>query len=170
MSRLLVKFKAGARAAGVMLVALGVSTGALAASGEEMHMHHHGAHVGADVMPFDLARSLHIFAPTRDGGLQDVVSRDHDQRQIALIRSHLEKEAAAFARGDYADPAKIHGADMPGLAALAAGADRMRVRFETLPEGGRIRFESDDPALVQALHLWFARQAHDHGADAVLRE
>jgi hypothetical protein len=64
----------------------------------------HGDHLGASVMPFDLARSTHIFTPTADGGTQELVSKDGDPQQIALIRDHLRKEAAAFARGDFRLP------------------------------------------------------------------
>jgi hypothetical protein len=129
----------------------------------------HGDHLGASVMPFDLARTNHIFTPTADGGTQEVVSKDGDPQQIALIRDHLRKEAAAFARGDYADPTSIHGANMPGLNELKVGADRVRVAFEELPQGARLRFSTRDPALVAALHQWFEAQVREHGADAVMQ-
>ena len=93
-------------------------------------LHDHAGHLGAAVMPFDLARSTRIFTPTVDGGTQEVVSRDGDVAQISLIRGHLRKEAAAFARGDYGDPAAIHGQDMPGLAALRSSATRVHVGYE----------------------------------------
>ena len=129
----------------------------------------HGEHLGASVMPFELARSTHIFTPTADGGTQEVVSKDSDPQQIALIRDHLRKEAAAFARGDYTDPTSIHGADMPGLKELQAGADRLRVAFEELPQGARLRFSTSDAALIAALHQWFEAQVREHGADAVMQ-
>ena len=128
----------------------------------------HTGHVGAGVMPFDLARSLHVFTPLPDGGTQDVVSRDGDAGQVELIRSHLRHEADAFARGEYGDPGAIHGADMPGLQALSKGAQRMRVQFDPIATGARLRFTSADPALVAALHDWFQAQLRDHGPDAVL--
>lgn len=128
----------------------------------------HEQHLGAEVMPFDLARSVHIFTPLKDGGTQDVVSRDGDSTQVDLIRAHLSKEAAAFALGDYSDPSTIHGQAMPGLAELRAGAGRMHVALEHLPEGARLRFKASDPALVAALHGWFEAQVRDHGADAIM--
>ena len=43
---------------------------------------------GASVMPFDLERTSHIFAPQADGGLQQVIADDPgDAEQIVLIRS-----------------------------------------------------------------------------------
>ena len=122
---------------------------------------------GANVMPFDLERTTHVFQPTTDGGVQTVRADDpNDDEQIALIRAHLREEAAAFARGDFTDPAFIHGPDMPGLAELREGASRIDVEFQTLPEGARIRYVSDDPSLVHALHVWFEAQASDHGEHA----
>lgn len=132
------------------------------------HMMMNSGHLGAGMMPFDLARSKHVFTPSEEGGTQDVLSDDGDSHQIAMIRMHLMHEARAFADGDYSDPAAIHGASMPGLAELQAGAARMRVTFEALSQGGRIRFTSTDPDLVSALHKWFEAQARDHGPDAVL--
>jgi len=80
-----------------------------------------------------------------------------------LIRSHLEFEAAEFRKGNFSDPARIHGMDMPGLQELEAGASRVDVRYEAIPAGARITYASDDPGLVAALHAWFDRQTTDHG-------
>jgi hypothetical protein len=84
------------------------------------------------------------------------------------VRSHLRKEALAFARGDFADPAAIHGVDMPGLHALHAGAARIVVRYADVPQGARITYATRDPALVAALHAWFKAQVNDHGAHATM--
>lgn len=127
---------------------------------------HGEAHLGASVMPFDVGRSRHVFAPDASGGTQSVISRDGDPAQVTLIRGHLRHEAAAFARGNFADPAAIHGATMPGLKELQAAADRIAVAFVEVPGGASIRFVSRDPKLIDALHRWFAAQLHDHGADA----
>lgn len=122
---------------------------------------------GAQVMPFDLDRTLHVFERTDDGGLQTVTARaaaDHDQ--IALIRAHLREEAASFSRGDFSDPAAIHGDTMPGLAELRASAGQIDVRYSDLPDGAQISYRTDDPALIEALHHWFAAQLSDHGQHA----
>lgn len=77
--------------------------------------------------------------------------------------------ALAFASGDYADPAAIHGRAMPGLAEPKIGASRVRVLFEDRLNGTRMHFSTQDPALVAALHRWFEAQVWDHGADAVMQ-
>jgi hypothetical protein len=122
---------------------------------------------GAQVMPFDQNKTTHVFQKTDSGGVESVVAKDPaDQEQIGLIRAHLAEEARKFRQGNYEDPAKIHGMDMPGLKELAAGYSRVDVRYEDLPDGGRITYSSSDPALVAALHAWFDRQLMDHGENA----
>jgi hypothetical protein len=118
------------------------------------------------VMPFDLNRTTHVFAPRPDGGVQTVVANRQEQMEIASIRRHLREEAAAFRRGRFDDPAKIHGMAMPGLAELRAGFSRIRIRYEDVPAGGRIRYSTADPELAQALHRWFDAQLMDHGSHA----
>jgi hypothetical protein len=122
---------------------------------------------GAQVMPFDLDATTHRFVPTAAGGLQTVLAHDPtDRRQIDLIQQHLQEEATALGRGDFGDPARIHGADMPGLAALQAGADRIEVVYRPRVDGAELTYTSDDPVLVTALHEWFAAQRSDHGRHA----
>jgi hypothetical protein len=122
---------------------------------------------GAHVMPFDLDATTHHFAPHAEGGLQTVVADDpSDQDQIALIQQHLQEEAEAFRRGDFGDPARIHGADMPGLAALQAGAGRFDVEYRPRDDGAELSYTTDDPVLVAVLHDWFAAQTSDHGQHA----
>ncbi|MFI2367605.1 aspartate carbamoyltransferase [Streptomyces sp. NPDC018833] len=122
---------------------------------------------GRTVMPFDLEQTTHRFTPTTRGGTQHVVADQRgDSEQIALIRTHLRKEAEAFSRGDFADPARIHGADMPGLAELREGYDRIEVHYEDLANGATLTYTSEDSALVDALHDWFEAQLGDHGAHA----
>jgi hypothetical protein len=126
------------------------------------------AALGSQIMPFDLERTTHIFTDQPDGGLQQVIADDpSDSAQITLIRAHLQKEAAAFARGDFADPAAIHGGTMPGLAALRASAGQIHVAYSELRNGAQIRYVTGDPALVGALHAWFQAQLSDHGGHAM---
>lgn len=122
---------------------------------------------GRTVMPFDLEQTTHRFTPTATGGTQDVVAdRRGDTEQIDLIRAHLRKEAEAFGRGDFADPARIHGTGMPGLAELRDGHDRIEVHYEDRPDGATLTYTTRDSALVDALHHWFEAQLGDHGAHA----
>ena len=100
--------------------------------------------------------------------VQKVVVKDPaNKQQIALIQSHLKEESERFRKGDFSDPAKIHGADMPGLAQLKAGAKEINVRYTALPDGAEIRYQAKDPKLVMAIHQWFSAQVSDHGHHAM---
>jgi hypothetical protein len=122
---------------------------------------------GARVMPFDLDATTHTFTDTDHGGVQTVTADDPDQAsQVALIRAHLRQERDKFARGDYEDPATVHGHDMDGVAELAAGYDDINVTYADIPHGARLTYTTDRPELVDAVHAWFARQVTDHGAHA----
>lgn len=126
---------------------------------------HHNAHM---VMPFDISKAIHIFKMTASGGIQRVVAKDPSENdQISLIRQHLKQETENFQRGDFSDPAKLHGASMPGLRELQGGAHRIRISYTDVPAGGAIRFETSDIHLITAVHRWFGAQLSEHGADAV---
>ena len=121
---------------------------------------------GAEVMPFDLERTTHIFEKLPNGGRQAIVSDDKDNAQIQLIRAHLAEEASRFSQGDFHDPSMIHGEDMAGLHELVMGAGEITIIYSDLDEGGQILFTTEDAALVAALHAWFDQQVADHGAHA----
>jgi hypothetical protein len=124
------------------------------------------AEAGAMVMPFDLDATTHVFDKLDNGGLQTVVADADDPEQVALIRTHLAEEAERFARGDFHDPAMIHGEDMPGLHALVMGHENVQITYREVERGAEIRYVSDDPALVSAIHEWFDAQLSDHGEHA----
>lgn len=125
------------------------------------------AAVGAEVMPFDLDATTHVFTDTPTGGIQDVVADDSsDVANVELIRAHLEDEAARFRVGDFSDPERIHGADMPGLSTLEARFAEIEVELTEIDDGARISYRATDPALVTAIHDWFAAQTLDHGDHA----
>jgi hypothetical protein len=130
-------------------------------SQERVHrMSHH-------VMPFEMSKTIHIFKMTEFGGVMSVLARNPaDADQVALIRQHLRHEAERFKHGDYADPAKLHGADMPGLAELQANPSAVEVSYEMLPAGAQLRFDTKDLQMLTAIHRWFGAQLSEHGADA----
>jgi hypothetical protein len=118
-------------------------------------------------MPFDLERTTHVFEPQDYGGVQTVIADDPaDRDQIRLVREHLKAEADAFARGDFGDPANIHGDEMPGLRKLEENYAAIEVTFELTADGARISYRSTDPEVVEALHDWFEAQVNDHGSHA----
>jgi hypothetical protein len=120
-------------------------------------------------MPFDLDATTHVFEKLEDGGLQSVVADEEDSTQTALVRTHLAEEAARFARGDFHDPATIHGDDMPGLHVLTTHHEKLTVSYREIERGGEIRYRSDNPEVVAAVHQWFDAQLRDHGSHAAAK-
>ena len=123
----------------------------------------------ADVMPFDMNATTHIFTKTPEGGVQRVVVKSPgDTRQTVLIRRHLKDIADKFAKGDFDAPADVHGAGMPGLAVIkSAIPGDLQVRYRDLQSGAEIRYSSSNPKVISALHAWFDAQLADHGKDAM---
>jgi hypothetical protein len=118
-------------------------------------------------MPFDLEATTHVFRKTSDGGIQIVVADDpRDVAQIALVQQHLEDERDNFARGDFDDPAAIHGHDMDGVEELRSGIDDINVAYAARRDGAQLTYRTDRDDLVAAVHAWFDRQLKDHGAHA----
>jgi hypothetical protein len=124
------------------------------------------AEKGAEVMPFDLDATTHIFKKTPEGGVQQVVADSDDAEQVRLIREHLQTISTQFAAGNFHDPTMIHGPEMVGLHALVMGHDRLSITYREIDMGAEITYSSEDPKLVDALHSWFDAQVADHGEHA----
>lgn len=125
--------------------------------------------LGADVMPFSLAATTHVFTKTAEGGVQRVVARHSgDTRQVRLVRQHLREIRAQFLAGDFSGPTHIHGSEMPGLAELrAAKPGQIAIGYRDVTAGAELTYRTTDGRLVAALHQWFDAQLSDHGADAM---
>jgi hypothetical protein len=127
------------------------------------------ARLGADVMPFNLSATTHIFNKTADGGAQRVVAKNiADTKQVDLVRAHLHDIQAEFLKGDFSGPSHIHGEEMPGLAQLkAAKSGQVSIAYKDVDGGAELTYRTSDAKLVSALHAWFDAQLSDHGADAM---
>jgi len=114
----------------------------------------------AEVMPFDMGATTHVFTKTPTGGVQRVVAKNAgDLKQIKLVRAHLKDIADKFSRGDFSGPRQVHGAAMPGLAELqAAPSGDLQTLYRDIKSGAEIRYTSVDPKIVAALHEWFDAQ------------
>lgn len=122
---------------------------------------------GAEVMPFALADTLHVFEKTADGGVQRVLARPGHADQVAPIRKHLQDIARQFETRDFSGPAHIHGDDMPGLAELrSADKSELGVVYRELDEGGEVAYTGTNETTRAAIHRWFDAQLSDHGHDA----
>jgi len=122
---------------------------------------------GQQVMPFDLNRTMHVFAKTAAGGVESVLIRSEaDRAQLMLIRAHLRKEQRLFSHGDFRDPMATHGMQMPGLDTLRRQAALITITYHPLPRGAQLRYSTANLAVRDALHEWFDAQLMDHGMDA----
>lgn len=150
----------------VVMAGLGATIETFAADAERQA---EVAQRGAEVMPFSLKATTHIFIKSNDGGTQQVIAKSlSDSHQTQLIRKHLREIQTQFQRGDFSGPARTHGPDMPGLAQLrAAKPGQISIVYKDIEGGGELTYRSDDPKLVSSLHAWFDAQLSDHGADAM---
>ncbi len=141
----------------------------LAVHAEDTQRQAEVARLGADVMPFSLSATTHIFTKTTDGGTQRVVAKVFaDTKQIELVRAHLHDIQADFLKGDFSGPSHIHGEEMPGLAQLkAAKSGQVSIAYKDVDGGAELTYRTSDAKLVSALHAWFDAQLSDHGADAM---
>lgn len=124
---------------------------------------------GSRVMPFSLEETTHFFTKTKKGGIQQVIVKNEaNAGQIQLIRAHLATIFKEFSRGDFSNPAKIHGEDMPRLAKLrGAKPGEIKISYKDLPAGAQLEYTSEVPDLVEAIHVWFDAQLSDHARHAM---
>ncbi|MBF8186191.1 aspartate carbamoyltransferase [Nonomuraea sp. K274] len=151
------------------LAAIAVASGAYLLVGQEQQAARQEeiADRGGQVMPFDLESTTHRFTKSATGGLQTVTADDPaDAEQVTLIREHLTEEASGFSKGDFGDPASIHGTEMPGLRELEQGHTRIEIRYAPMPAGAQLTYTTSDQSLIKALHAWFDAQVSDHGRHA----
>lgn len=100
---------------------------------------------GADVMPFQLSATTHIFSKTATGGSQCVVAKNlADVAQIDLVRRHVHDIQVRFDSGDFSGPSHIHGADMPGLVVLnAANHGEIVISYRDATAGPSLRIAQE---------------------------
>ncbi len=124
--------------------------------------------MGSYVMPFSLEETTHIFKQLPDGGIEQVLVKDPANKdQIALIQMHLQYETDSFRQGNFSDPMKIHGEDMPGVTDLRKNVAEIIFTYHVLPDGAEIIYSSKNSNAISAIHTWFDAQVKDHGQDAM---
>ena len=123
-------------------------------------------HVASSGEPKDLSRLgfttgeiRETFIATRDGGIEDAVVTNPSVATVRHLRALSRKRAADFARGRFVDPTNPHGDLVPGLREMRHQWNRVHVHYQDLPAGSRIRYTTNDPTMVEALHQWFAARA-----------
>ena len=118
---------------------------------------------GADAMGFDQEAATHHFRLTLTGGSIEVtVKNGADDGNLTAVRAHLRTIAAEFARGRFDKPFETHGEVPPGVTAMQANTGSIAFRYEDLLDGGAVRIETTEAALVQAVHAFLRYQITEH--------
>jgi hypothetical protein len=96
------------------------------------------------------------FVATASGGVEYDVVLVSDLAAVRKVRSDARRRTVAFQHGRFVDPTNPHGDLVPGLREMRHQWGRLHVHCEDLPNGARIRYVTNDPVMVEALHQWFA--------------
>lgn len=114
------------------------------------------AAIGAPATPFNAHNSTQAFQKNQEGGIQQVVAKDpNDKALVAAIRSYLEAQAQRFGNGDYSGPFK-------GVRYLkAVKPSQISIIYRNVPAGAAIDYVGADPAAVDAIHKWLDAQLSD---------
>jgi hypothetical protein len=124
------------------------------------HRHHAATGVGDDV-------SQHIFSLAKDGGTIRLEVRDAAATgERERIREHLRGIARAFARGDFAMPARIHDRTPPGVEVMTARRSAIHYAYAPTDKGGQVTISTADAAAREAIHQFLRFQIADHGTGA----
>jgi hypothetical protein len=122
---------------------------------------------GATVMGVSQTASTHVFEDLPDGGrIVYTANAANDTAAVHAIQAHLRDIAGAFAKGDFSQPAQVHGREVPGTAALAARNATVRYLVADRPDGGELRIVTNDAATLAAVRDFLQFQRTDHRAPA----
>lgn len=136
-----------------------------------MHNQHTGAPThhatvenhGEQAMGFPHDKTTHHFLIRPDGGAIEVTANDSaDNANTVAIRTHLSQIAVAFGKGDFSQPMFIHDGLPPGVTTMKLLKDKIRYQYEEISSGARVRFESDDPLALAAIHDFLRFQISEH--------
>ncbi len=113
------------------------------------------------VISFAVGPVLESFAPTVDGGVEEVVTFDQGHSAVKRLRAQIRRKSHEFARGRFVDPTNAHGDLVPGLRELRGQWSAIHVSYEDIPRGARVRYTTNNEMMVEALHQWFVARVVD---------
>jgi hypothetical protein len=118
---------------------------------------------GADAMGFDQDATGHHFRLAATGGSIEVTVKDPaDQNTIAAVRSHLRSIASEFANGQFEKPFETHGEVPSGVFEMQKSSQKIRYRYEDLPQGGAVRIATKDRHALDSVHEFLRYQITEH--------
>ncbi len=114
-------------------------------------------------MRFDQDATSHHFTLTAEGGRITVTADNpSDATSVAQIRAHLAGIATAFANGDFSAPFATHGEVPPGVSTLSELKDRVRYKYESTPNGGRVVMTGANSKALAAIYDFLRYQIREH--------
>jgi hypothetical protein len=125
----------------------------------------HGAEVDHRHDAFGMMHEAthHSFRLFPDGGAIELrANAASDTATIEMIRAHLETIAGEFSRGDFHNPMFVHGKAPSGVEAMQRLASSISYRYESLPEGGRVRIATNNTEALAAIHEFLRFQIVEH--------
>ncbi len=146
----------------LLVVLIGLAAVGHVAAAQERDHHAMNAR-GDKVMGFDQAATSHHFFLYEDGGAIEVTVKDRaDKKNLDAIRSHLPHIMQSFGKGDFSDPAFVHGEGVAGTETMQRLRDRIAYKYEDMRDGGRIRISTRHARALAAVHEFLRFQITEH--------
>ena len=118
---------------------------------------------GDMAMGFPHDKTTHHFSLATEGGAIEVTANDPgDLANTTAIRSHLSHIAMMFSNGDFSTPMFIHDGVPSGVTTMKLMKSAIRYTYQEMPNGGKVRINSDDPIAVAAIHDFLRFQIKEH--------
>lgn len=116
-----------------------------------------------DGMGFSQTTTTHHFVLTDKGGFVQVTANDpNDKQQIETVQMHLKHISGMFSDGNFSIPHFVHAQNPPGADTMRKMKKSITYSEEPLPNGGRVKMESDSPQAIAAIHDFLQFQIRDH--------
>ena len=116
-----------------------------------------------DGMGFSQTTTTHHFVLTDRGGFVQVTANDpNDKQQIETVQMHLKHISGMFSDGNFSIPHFVHAQNPPGADTMRKLKKSITYLEESVPNGGRVRMESDSPQAIAAIHDFLQFQIRDH--------
>lgn len=119
------------------------------------------------IMPFDVEQSRHVFHEHRNGGMIQVYTNSTSTEEIARIQNYLKVEYDRYRTGNFTNEIKLHGQHMPGIRELSENFSQITFVYSNMQNGAQIQLITNNPKLLDAIHIWFRAQLLDHGTHAL---
>lgn len=116
-----------------------------------------------DAFGMEHTASSHSFRLFADGGAIELRANvAEDEKNVTMIRTHLQQTAVQFNTADFSTPAFVHGYSPDGVAAMARLRANISYQYQQLTGGGRIRITAKSPEALAAVHDFLRFQVVEH--------